>query len=108
MPTDPPLIQVLDRLEADGYHAQFVPREGGLVRCTFGGHVFSASSGEPVSSRRLEGVSDPADMVLVVALRCPVCGVPGTLVLHYGPEASPEEADVLLALEPPMGDSPRS
>jgi hypothetical protein len=104
MPTDAPLIQVLRRLDDEGFAAQFVPREGGVVRCATGGHVFSASSTDPVGSRRLEGVSDPADMVIVVALRCPVCDVPGTLVLHYGPDASPEEADVLAALQPPTHD----
>jgi hypothetical protein len=101
MPSDPPLIQVIQELEDEGFAAQFVPREGGVVRCPTGGHVFSASSSEPSDCRRLEGVSDPADMVMVVALRCPVCDVAGTLVLHYGPEASPEESDVLAALDPP-------
>jgi hypothetical protein len=94
-------MHVLEQLDDEGFSAQFVPREGGVVRCATGGHLFSASSSEPVSSRRLEGASDPADMVMVVALRCPVCDTAGTLTLHYGPDASPEEADVLAALEPP-------
>jgi len=105
MPTDPPLLRVLAELEADGYGAQFVPLEGGVVRCTSGAHLFSASSGAPDTSRRLEGASDPADMLIVFALRCPVCTVAGTLVLHYGPEASLEEADVLVAMEPPDRDA---
>jgi hypothetical protein len=101
MPTDPSLMNVLDQLEDEGYESQFVPREAGVVRCPTGGHVFSASSIDPDGTRRLEGASDPADMLMVVALRCPVCHVPGTLVLHYGPDASPEEGDVLVSLEPP-------
>jgi hypothetical protein len=105
MPTDSPLLRVLAELEADGYRAQFVPLDGGVVRCTRGGHVFSASSGQPDGSRRLEGVSDPADMMIVFSLRCPVCATAGTLVLHYGPEASVEEAEVLVAMEPPARDA---
>ena len=45
--------------------------------------------------RRLEGASDPDDMLAVVALECPVCSMKGTIVLHFGPEASAEELDVL-------------
>jgi hypothetical protein len=37
-------------------------------------------------------------MVIVLAFACPVCGAEGTLVLHYGPEATAEEADALMAL----------
>ena len=50
------------------------------------------------SLRRVEGASDPADMAALVALSCPSCGERGTLVLTYGPAASPEEGDVLGAL----------
>jgi hypothetical protein len=52
---------------------------------------------------RLEGASDPDDMVAVAALRCPSCGTRGTLVLKFGPEASAEEADVLRCLDVPAG-----
>jgi hypothetical protein len=60
---------------------------------------------ELVSIRRLEGASDPADMLAVVALRCPACGAQGVLTLGYGPDTSPEEADVLLGLEDHRGAS---
>jgi hypothetical protein len=50
------------------------------------------------SLRRLEGESDPADMVAVVALTCPACGAQGTVVLGYGPMADGHEADVLRGL----------
>jgi hypothetical protein len=48
---------------------------------------------------RIEGASDPDDEVAVVAMTCPSCGCKGTLVLKYGSEATPEESDVLRALE---------
>jgi hypothetical protein len=49
--------------------------------------------------RRLEGASDPDDLVAVVGLVCPVCGARIAAVLHYGPTASAAEADVLAALD---------
>jgi hypothetical protein len=51
------------------------------------------------SLRRMEGASDPADMMAVVALECGVCGASGTMVLGYGPTASDVDSDVLRALQ---------
>jgi len=50
------------------------------------------------SLRRLEGASDPDDMLAVVALTCPACGTDGTVVLGYGPNGTAEDGDVLKAL----------
>jgi len=71
---------------------------GGRVRCESCGTTVEAASAEVVGTRRLEGASDPADMSMVHAIRCPSCGVVGALVTRYGPEASEVEADVLVAL----------
>jgi hypothetical protein len=38
-------------------------------------------------------------MAVVAAIICPHCGQKGTLVMHYGPEATPEEDEVLRDLE---------
>jgi hypothetical protein len=46
----------------------------------------------------VEGASDPADMLAVVALVCPICKTHGTLVVGYGPEAGPDDAEVLSGL----------
>jgi hypothetical protein len=100
MPADTPLLSVLNGFEANGYVAQFVPLEAGVIRCTAGDHRFSAASVDIEQSRRLEGVSDPADMLIVLGLVCPICDAAGTLVLHYGPEATIEEVDALTALQP--------
>jgi hypothetical protein len=100
MPADTSLLSVLDGFESDGYTGQFIPLEAGIIRCATGNHQFSAASSAVERSRRLEGVSDPADMMIVLGLVCPICGAAGTLVLHYGPEATIEEADALTALQP--------
>ncbi|MGH9276891.1 MAG: hypothetical protein ACRD12_02090, partial [Acidimicrobiales bacterium] len=47
---------------------------------------------------RTEGASDPADMLAVAAVVCPVCQSHGVLVLGYGPEASEDDAEVLSGL----------
>jgi len=100
MPGDTPLAAVIADLEAAGFVGQFVPLDAGVIRCVTGGHVFAAEPSAVERSRRLEGVSDPADMLIVLGLRCPICGALGTLVLHYGPEASGEEADALVLMAP--------
>ena len=51
-------------------------------------------------NRRLEGASDPTDMVIVLSFHCPICDRAGTLVLHYGPDAGEEEVDALEAFTP--------
>jgi hypothetical protein len=53
--------------------------------------------------RRLEGASDPDDMLAVVAVECRNCGLRGSLVLNYGPTATEEDEAVLLGL----GDAQR-
>ena len=55
---------------------------------------------------RLEGASDPADMLHVSALRCPVCGTGGAFVSPYGVNAGEADAAVLLALPDAEGSPP--
>ena len=100
MPTDQSLLSVLAALEDEGFVSQFVPRPRGVIRCAEGDHEFSASSAHVDQNRRLEGASDPADMVIVLSFHCPICDRAGTLVLHYGPDASEEEVDALEAFTP--------
>jgi hypothetical protein len=45
-------------------------------------------------------------MLAVVAVECPVCSMKGTVVLHYGPEATAEEMEALTHFQravPPPG-----
>ena len=95
------LVEVISRFEAEGYDGQFaaVSEDDGGVRCFGCGAVSPPGTVDLGLLRRTEGASDPADMVAVAGLTCPACGAKGTVALKYGPEASPEEADVLVALE---------
>ncbi|HSP27037.1 MAG TPA: hypothetical protein VLN74_00720 [Ilumatobacteraceae bacterium] len=93
------LTAILASLDDDGFGAQFVVREGAEIECLVCRNVSPASKFVARRSRRLEGASDPDDMVHVVAATCPVCDVGGTVVLTYGVNASLEDGDVSLALD---------
>jgi hypothetical protein len=93
------ITDVLRTLEADGYRGQFIAREGGLLECATCRRRTSASTIEVDQVRRLEGASDPDDMLAVAALVCPVCETRGTVVLGYGPVAAADDANVLAGLE---------
>jgi hypothetical protein len=93
------MTEALARFEAEGYTAQFGVVEGGLVRCYSCHTDHDPASMEINAILRIEGASDPDDEVAVVAMTCPACGCKGTAVLKYGPEATPDESEVLRALE---------
>jgi hypothetical protein len=96
---DTSLTSVMHDFDAVGHDGQFAARDGALLLCLTCHEEFPAAGQRADDVRRLEGASDPADMVMVVPVRCPHCGTAGTLTAHYGPEASAEEADVLVALD---------
>jgi len=97
------LLDVLARYTRLGWASQFTTRADGIVECESCHHSMAASEVPVLELRRLEGASDPDDMLAVVALECPNCGLRGSLVLNYGPTATEDDAAVLLGL----GDAPR-
>jgi hypothetical protein len=98
-PTDTPLLAVLSQLEADGFDQQFNSRPNGMIHCFSCGQDTPAQDCAHGPVRRLEGASDPADMLAVIPVKCPHCGVQGTIVANYGPETTVEDAEVLVALD---------
>jgi hypothetical protein len=93
------LVAVVQAFEDDGYTGHFGAREEAMVICFACRKETPAKEVRLESLRRTEGASDPADMAAVAAVVCPHCGQKGTLVMHYGPEATPEEDEVLRDLE---------
>jgi hypothetical protein len=84
------LRDVLARIEPAGYRGQFsVPRDAapdaGTVECLTCRKVSPAQDVRVDALLRLEGASDPDDMLAVAALVCPNCGTRGSLVVNYGP-----------------------
>jgi len=97
------LLDVLGRFTQHGWSSQFAACAGGCVECESCRHIMAASDVPVLELRRLEGASDPDDMLAVVAIECANCGLRGSLVLNYGPTATEDDAAVLLGL----GDAPR-
>jgi hypothetical protein len=98
-PTNPStLAELLAGFEVEGYRGQMAARPDGFVLCTACHQESPAEEIRVDGLERMEGASDPADMLAVVAVVCPRCGTPGTLVLGYGPEADADDAEVLARL----------
>jgi hypothetical protein len=92
------LRAVLARFESAGYGGQFAAHEGGVVHCFTCGEDSAADGVKPETIRRLEGASDPADMLAVVPITCPRCTARGTIVLNYGPESTIADSELLAKL----------
>ena len=93
------IAEALDHLEAAGYRGQLVARPGGMVLCLTCRRETPATDVPLAQLLRTEGVSDPDDEATIAALTCPRCGTAGTAVLTYGPEAPPDDAEVLRLLK---------
>ncbi len=96
------LIEVISVFEDAGFRGQFVVHDGARLECSACRSQFDVADARVHALRRLEGASDPDDMLAVAAVVCPVCAARGTVVLGYGPVASAEDAEALAALEPPQ------
>ncbi len=92
------LLDVLADHSRRGWSTQFASREAATIECEACHHRFAAGDAPILELRRLEGASDPDDMLAVAAIECPNCGRRGSLVLNYGPVATEEDSAILLAL----------
>jgi hypothetical protein len=100
------LLDVLQAFECEGYTSQFAARDAAQIECMTCKTLHRADAVNVRQLRRLEGASDPDDMLAVAALTCASCGARGTLILNYGPAASTEDAEVLRGLERPPPPDP--
>lgn len=96
------LLDLLGQLDESGFSGQFDERNG-EARCLACRRTMDPRLLAVRALRRLEGASDPSDMLVVAAVVCPCCGVAGSLILNYGPEATPGESDLLLGLPDASG-----
>jgi len=85
---------VVDRLTKAGYSDTFRGEAGG-VRALRAGHVHSPEDLVVESIDRFEGISDPEDEAMVLAIRCPVDGCRGTYTVPYGKNMSPVDGDLI-------------
>jgi hypothetical protein len=89
------ITAILETFRHDGYASELQAAGGGTVLCHSCGAVSDASLFTVEGFRRIEGASDPDEMLLVAALRCPVCEIGGSIVLTYGPQVTDDDAQIL-------------
>jgi hypothetical protein len=99
------LMSVLEGYLNEGWDGELRVVEGGAVECATCHTTTPAEEVVVHSLRRLEGASDPADMTAVLAVSCEHCGERGAVVVRYGPEASADEATLLLRAQDERGDA---
>jgi hypothetical protein len=92
------LGEIMGTLDAAGFGAQMAARPGGMILCFTCRNESPAAEFDLQAQRRTEGASDPDDMLAIVGVVCPRCGTKGTAVLGYGPEADPDDSEVLVHL----------
>jgi len=93
------LLGILATFREQEFTYDFHARPGGIVECGACHAPHPADTLELHQLERLEGDSDPSEMLAVCAVACPACGVKGTLVLTFGPESTREDDDVLVLLD---------
>lgn len=93
------MTEVLAGYAAAGYTGSFTALEDAQVECHTCSTTSAAADFRMSSLRRLEGASDPDDMMSVVALTCPRCAAQGVLILGFGPSATREDSAVSAALQ---------
>lgn len=93
------ITDALREYESRGYGGQFMVGRGGTLECCECHAKASADHFTLDSLLRIEGVSDPADMNAVAALRCHACGVRGIATFVYGAQAPSEDGEALRLLE---------
>lgn len=99
------LMEVLDLYSEGGFAGIFSITPDGLVECGTCGVASEATSVPMHSLRRLEGASDPDDMLAVAAVSCPLCNSRGTITMMFGPMASAEESTVMSSLRDKRKDN---
>ena len=93
------LLSVLTAAAEAGYRDQIMVTDDGRLRCTKCDTTVSAADFHVEGFQRLEGASDPADMLIVVWGHCAGCDRGGVAIIGYGPNAGPADSDVLDALD---------
>ena len=95
------MSEFVDLARANGVHGGMDIADSKIV-CTSCGAQSAAEAMERLWLHRFEGATNPDDMSTVSALRCPECSTVGLLITGYGPNASPEESDVIVRLQQPQ------
>lgn len=88
------MAAVIDRLTTAGYTDTFRGEPAG-IKALRSGHVHRPEELLVESIERFEGVSDPEDEAIVLAVRCPVDGCRGTYTVPYGKNMSALDGELI-------------
>jgi hypothetical protein len=88
---------VIDRLTKAGYLDTFRAEKGGVC-ALHAGHLHAPEDLVVESIDRFEGISDPSDEAMVMALRCSVDGCRGTYTVPYGKNMPAIDAEMVARL----------
>ena len=93
---------VVDRLTENGYPDAWRGEPGG-VRATVSGHLHRPEELEIESIDRFEGISDPDDQAIVLAVRCPSDGCSGTYTVPYGKDMPSVDGELIIRIPDARG-----
>ena len=88
------LSQAVDRLTAHGYTDDFRAEPDGM-RATVAGILYRPELLVVEEVARSEGISDPADEAIVLALHCREDGNKGTYTVPFGPGVGALDAEMM-------------
>jgi hypothetical protein len=88
------LSQAVDRLTVAGYTDDFRAEPDGM-RAVVAGTVYQPESLAVDEVVRFEGISDPADEAIVLALHCREDGIKGTYTVPFGPGMGALDAEMI-------------
>ncbi len=91
------LSQAVDRLTAGGYADDFRAEPGGL-RALGADVLYRPESLAVDEVVRFEGITDPADEAIVLALHCEKDGTKGTYAVAFGPGMGALDAEMVRRL----------
>ena len=89
-----PMARVVDRLTKAGYSDLFRGEAGG-VRAVRADHLHAPEELVVESIDRFEGISDPADEAMVLAVRSSTDGCRGTYTVPYGKNMPAIDAEMV-------------
>lgn len=99
-PNSPTLTDVLAAAKRTGFHADFMV-DGERLLCSACNTASDPANLAREWVHRLEGMSDPDELLTISALECPACRTKGLLVMPYGPAADQHEAEISRHLQSP-------
>ena len=88
------LSQAVDRLTAHGYTDVFRAEPDGM-RAVVAGIFYRPEALVIEEVDRFEGISDPADEAIVLALHCREDGIKGTYTVAFGPGIGALDAEIM-------------